>query len=63
MATLILFLLMGYGLLYLMDVSKSNGFKAKRQVETYVTEDDAEIYQNAAVAADAVTCSEIGMYL
>ena len=25
-----------------------------------VTADDAEIYENAAVAADTVTCSEIG---
>ena len=25
-----------------------------------VTADDAEIYQNAAVAADTITCSELG---
>lgn len=28
-----------------------------------VTVDDAEIYENAAVAADTITCSEVGQFL
>ena len=38
-------------------------FENKRHFHGYETKEAAELYENAAVSADAVTCSEIGTNL
>ncbi len=44
----------GYGISHVVTVNRNAREKSD------VTADDAEIYKNAAVAADAVSCSEVG---
>ena len=47
--------ILGCGIHFTMQIP--SGILTKRDV----TADDAEIYKNAAVAADTITCSEVGM--
>ena len=50
-----LLFILGCGIHLTMQIP--SGILTKRDV----TADDAEIYRNAAVAADTITCSEVGM--